>query len=73
MSVAYQQAECAVVVETSPSQWNDRAVIVVKCQREPESRRAPLQVQDGKLARAEMFYFDTPAWVEFLARAGRAT
>lgn len=30
------------------------------------------RVQDGKLARAQMFYFDTPALVEFLARAGRA-
>ena len=26
-------------------------------------------VHDGKLARAQMFYFDTPALVEFLARA----
>ena len=26
--------------------------------------------RDGKLARAQMFYFDTPALVEFLARAG---
>ena len=27
-------------------------------------------VHNGKLARAQMFYFDTPASVEFLARAG---
>jgi ketosteroid isomerase-like protein len=27
-------------------------------------------VHDGKLARAQMFYFDTPAVVEFLERAG---
>jgi uncharacterized protein len=26
-------------------------------------------VRDGRLARAQMFYFDTPALVEFLARA----
>src|SRR5262245_40600069 len=30
-------------------------------------------LRDGRLARAQMFYFDTPALVEFLARAsGRA-
>jgi len=30
-------------------------------------------VREGRLARAQMFYFDTPALVEFLARAsGRA-
>jgi uncharacterized protein len=27
-------------------------------------------VRDGRLARAQMFYFDTPALVEFLERAG---
>ena len=27
------------------------------------------RVHDGKLARAQMFYYDTPALVEFLARA----
>jgi ketosteroid isomerase-like protein len=26
-------------------------------------------VRDGRLARAQMFYFDTPALVEFLGRA----
>ena len=31
------------------------------------------KVRDGRLARAQMFYFDTPALVEFLAQAnGRA-
>jgi ketosteroid isomerase-like protein len=27
------------------------------------------EIRDGKLARAQMFYFDTPAVVEFLERA----
>lgn len=29
------------------------------------------RVRDGKLARAQMFFFDTPALVRFLERAGR--
>lgn len=59
---------------------NDNEVVVLYRQRavDPGGARfdAPVlglyEVRDGKLARAQMFHFDTAAVVDFLANAGRA-